>query len=116
MFNQTALNLSLQQKADLSANIFRLVSTVYQVPTASIQGPTTERESTQPRQVCCFLLTECGFLLTECAEAICRKDHGTVIHSLKRVKNLRDTCLNFAALLRILQKETHSLAQDITNS
>ena len=99
--------LSLQARLVTIENIQKTVADYYQVRVADLLSKRRSRSVARPRQVAMALAKELtNHSLPEIGDAFGGRDHTTVLHACKRIKDLRDseTRLNqeYSNLLRTL--------------
>jgi chromosomal replication initiator protein len=93
-FTKEALKdlLSLQAKLVTIENIQKTVADYYKVRMADLLSKRRSRSVARPRQVAMALAKELtSHSLPEIGDAFGGRDHTTVIHACKRIKELRDT-------------------------
>ncbi|MFO7277228.1 MAG: chromosomal replication initiator protein DnaA [Pseudomonadota bacterium] len=108
-FTKEALKdlLSLQAKLVTIENIQKTVADYYKVRVADLLSKRRSRSVARPRQVAMALAKELtNHSLPEIGDAFGGRDHTTVLHACKRIKELRDTeqrmSEDYSNLLRIL--------------
>jgi len=108
-FTKEALKdlLSLQAKLVTIENIQKTVADYYKVRMADLLSKRRSRSVARPRQVAMALAKELtSHSLPEIGDAFGGRDHTTVIHACKRIKELRDSeqrmSEDFSNLLRTL--------------
>jgi chromosomal replication initiator protein len=99
--------LSLQAKLVTIENIQKTVADYYKVRMSDLLSPRRSRSIARPRQVAMALAKELtNHSLPEIGEAFGGRDHTTVLHACKRIKELRDEDLrmseDYSNLLRTL--------------
>jgi chromosomal replication initiator protein len=83
--------LSLQAKLVTIENIQKTVADYYKVRMSDLLSPRRSRSVARPRQVAMALAKELtNHSLPEIGEAFGGRDHTTVLHACKRIKELRD--------------------------
>jgi chromosomal replication initiator protein len=93
-FTKEALKdlLSLQAKLVTIENIQKTVADYYKVRMADLLSKRRSRSVARPRQVAMALAKELtSHSLPEIGDAFGGRDHTTVLHACKRIKDLRDT-------------------------
>jgi chromosomal replication initiator protein len=93
-FTKEALKdlLSLQAKLVTIENIQKTVADYYKVRMADLLSKRRSRSVARPRQVAMALAKELtNHSLPEIGDAFGGRDHTTVLHACKRIKDLRDT-------------------------
>jgi chromosomal replication initiator protein len=93
-FTKEALKdlLSLQAKLVTIDNIQKTVADYYKVRMADLLSKRRSRSVARPRQVAMALAKELtSHSLPEIGDAFGGRDHTTVLHACKRIKDLRDT-------------------------
>jgi chromosomal replication initiator protein len=93
-FTKEALKdlLSLQAKLVTIENIQKTVADYYKVRMADLLSKRRSRSVARPRQVAMALAKELtSHSLPEIGDAFAGRDHTTVLHACKRIKDLRDT-------------------------
>ena len=93
-FTKEALKdlLSLQAKLVTIENIQKTVADYYKVRMADLLSKRRSRSVARPRQVAMALAKELtSHSLPEIGDAFGGRDHTTVLHACKRIKELRDT-------------------------
>jgi len=93
-FTKEALKdlLSLQAKLVTVDNIQKTVADYYKVRMADLLSKRRSRSVARPRQVAMALAKELtSHSLPEIGDAFGGRDHTTVLHACKRIKELRDT-------------------------
>jgi chromosomal replication initiator protein len=93
-FTKEALKdlLSLQAKLVTIENIQKTVADYYKVRMADLLSKRRSRSVARPRQVAMALAKELtSHSLPEIGDAFAGRDHTTVLHACKRIKELRDT-------------------------
>ena len=93
-FTKEALKdlLSLQAKLVTIENIQKTVADYYKVRMADLLSKRRSRSVARPRQVAMALAKELTtHSLPEIGDAFGGRDHTTVLHACKRIKELRDT-------------------------
>jgi chromosomal replication initiator protein len=93
-FTKEALKdlLSLQAKLVTIENIQKTVADYYKVRMADLLSKRRSRSVARPRQVAMALAKELtNHSLPEIGDAFGGRDHTTVLHACKRIKELRDT-------------------------
>ena len=108
-FTKEALKdlLSLQAKLVTIENIQKTVADYYKVRMADLLSKRRSRSVARPRQVAMALAKELtSHSLPEIGDAFGGRDHTTVLHACKRIKELRDTerriAEDYSNLLRTL--------------
>ena len=108
-FTKEALKdlLSLQAKLVTIENIQKTVADYYKVRVAELLSKRRSRSVARPRQVAMALAKELtSHSLPEIGDAFGGRDHTTVLHACKRIKELRDTDVrmseDYSNLLRTL--------------
>ncbi len=108
-FVQEALKdlLAVQEKLVSIDNIMRTVAEYYKVKVADLLSKRRSRSVARPRQVAMALCKELtNHSLPEIGDAFGGRDHTTVLHACKQIKQLRastaDIAEDFSNLLRIL--------------
>lgn len=108
-FAQEALKdiLAVQDKLVSIDNILRTVAEYYKVKVADLLSKRRNRSIARPRQVAMALCKELtNHSLPEIGDAFGGRDHTTVLHACKTIKNLRETdadiAEDFSNLNRIL--------------
>ncbi len=108
-FTKEALKdlLSLQAKLVTIENIQKTVADYYKVRIAELLSKRRSRSVARPRQVAMALAKELtSHSLPEIGDAFGGRDHTTVLHACKRIKELRDTDVrmseDYSNLLRTL--------------
>ncbi|MDE2338886.1 MAG: chromosomal replication initiator protein DnaA [Gammaproteobacteria bacterium] len=108
-FTKEALKdlLSLQAKLVTIENIQKTVADYYKVRVADLLSKRRSRSVARPRQVAMALAKELtSQSLPEIGDAFGGRDHTTVLHACKRIKELRDTDIrmseDYSNLLRTL--------------
>jgi chromosomal replication initiator protein len=108
-FTKEALKdlLSLQAKLVTIENIQKTVADYYKVRVAELLSKRRSRSVARPRQVAMALAKELtSHSLPEIGDAFGGRDHTTVLHACKRIRELRDTDVrmseDFSNLLRTL--------------
>jgi len=108
-FTKEALKdlLSLQAKLVTIENIQKTVADYYKVRMSDMLSKRRSRSVARPRQVAMALAKELtNHSLPEIGDAFGGRDHTTVLHACKRIKELRDTeqrmSEDYSNLLRIL--------------
>lgn len=108
-FVQEALKdlLAVQEKLVSIDNIMRTVAEYYKVKVADLLSKRRNRSVARPRQVAMALCKELtNHSLPEIGDAFGGRDHTTVLHACKQIKQLRastaDIAEDFSNLLRIL--------------
>jgi chromosomal replication initiator protein len=108
-FTKEALKdlLSLQAKLVTIENIQKTVADYYKVRMAELLSKRRSRSVARPRQVAMALAKELtSHSLPEIGDAFGGRDHTTVLHACKRIKELRDTerriAEDYSNLLRTL--------------
>ncbi len=108
-FTKEALKdlLSLQAKLVTIENIQKTVADYYKVRMADLLSKRRSRSVARPRQVAMALAKELtSHSLPEIGDAFGGRDHTTVLHACKRIKDLRDTerriAEDYSNLLRTL--------------
>jgi chromosomal replication initiator protein len=99
--------LSLQAKLVTIENIQKTVADYYKVRMSDLLSPRRSRSIARPRQVAMALAKELtNHSFPEIGEAFGGRDHTTVLHACKRIKELRDEDLrmseDYSNLLRTL--------------
>lgn len=99
--------LSLQDKLVTIDNIQRTVAEYYKVKMSDILSKRRSRSVARPRQMAMAMAKELtNHSLPEIAEAFGGRDHTTVLHACRKIKELIDTTIDIAEdyknLLRIL--------------
>lgn len=99
--------LTLQDKLVTIENIIRTVAEYYKVKVADIMSQRRSRSVARPRQVAMALAKELtNHSLPEIGEAFGGKDHTTVLHACRKIKELVETTIDMAEdyknLIRIL--------------
>ena len=99
--------LSLQDKLVTIENIQKTVAEYYKIRLAELLSKRRSRSVARPRQVAMALAKELtNHSLPEIGDAFNGRDHTTVLHACRTVKNLRETQLDieqdYTNLLRIL--------------
>jgi chromosomal replication initiator protein len=92
-FTKEALKdlLSLQAKLVTIENIQKTVADYYKVRMADLLSKRRSRSVARPRQVAMALAKELtSHSLPEIGDAFGGRDHTTVLHACKRIKDLRD--------------------------
>ena len=109
-FTKEALKdvLASQDKLVTIENIQRTVAGYYKVRVADLHSKRRSRSVTRPRQMAMALAKELtNHSLPEIGDAFGGRDHTTVLHACRKVKELKETearfTEDFANLLRILQ-------------
>jgi chromosomal replication initiator protein len=83
--------LSLQAKLVTIENIQKTVADYYKVRLSDLLSPRRSRSIARPRQIAMALAKELtSHSLPEIGEAFGGRDHTTVLHACKRIKELRD--------------------------
>ena len=93
-FTKEALRdlLSLQAKLVTVENIQKTVADYYKVRMADLLSKRRSRSVARPRQVAMALAKELtSHSLPEIGDAFGGRDHTTVLHACKRIKELRDS-------------------------
>jgi len=93
-FTKEALRdlLSLQAKLITVENIQKTVADYYKVRMADLLSKRRSRSVARPRQVAMALAKELtSHSLPELGDAFGGRDHTTVLHACKRIKELRDS-------------------------
>jgi len=93
-FTKEALKdlLSLQAKLITVENIQKTVADYYKVRMADLLSKRRSRSVARPRQVAMALAKELtSHSLPEIGDAFGGRDHTTVLHACKRIKELRDS-------------------------
>ena len=108
-FVQEALRdlLAVQEKLVSIDNIMRTVAEYYKIKVAELLSKRRSRSVARPRQVAMALCKELtNHSLPEIGDAFGGRDHTTVLHACKQIKQLRastaDIAEDFSNLLRIL--------------
>jgi chromosomal replication initiator protein len=108
-FVQEALRdlLAVQEKLISIDNIMRTVAEYYKIKVADLLSKRRSRSVARPRQVAMALCKELtNHSLPEIGDAFGGRDHTTVLHACKQIKQLRastaDIAEDFSNLLRIL--------------
>ena len=108
-FVQEALKdlLAVQEKLVSIDNIMRTVAEYYKVKVADLLSKRRSRSVARPRQVAMALCKELtNHSLPEIGDAFGGRDHTTVLHACKQIKQLRastaDIAEDFSNLLRML--------------
>ena len=108
-FVQEALKdvLAIQDKLVTIDNILRTVGEYYKVKVADLLSKRRSRSVARPRQIAMTLCKELtNRSLPEIGDAIGGRDHTTVLHACRTIKNLRETDSDigedYSNLLRIL--------------
>lgn len=108
-FVQEALKdvLALQEKLVSIGNILRTVAEYYKIKMADLLSKRRNRSVARPRQVAMALCKELtNHSLPEIGDAFGGRDHTTVLHACRTIKNLRstdpDVAEDFLNLTRIL--------------
>jgi chromosomal replication initiator protein len=108
-FTKEALKdlLSLQAKLVTIENIRKIVADYYKVRVADLVSKRRSRSVARPRQVAMALAKEMtSHSLPEIGGAFGGRDHTTVLHACKRIKELRDSDArvseDYSSLLRSL--------------
>lgn len=108
-FVQEALKdlLAVQEKLVSIDNIMRTVAEYYKIKVADLLSKRRSRSVARPRQVAMALCKELtNHSLPEIGDAFGGRDHTTVLHACKQIKQLRastaDIAEDFSNLLRIL--------------
>lgn len=86
--------------------ISKVVCDYFDMPVETIQAKTRKREIVQARQITMFFsknLTKHS--LASIGAQVGNKDHATVLHACKTVKNLRDTDKNFRQYVEDIEKK-----------
>ena len=84
--------LALQEKLVTIDNIQRTVAEYYKIRVADLLSKSRRRSITRPRQVAMSLAKELTtHSLPEIGDAFGGRDHTTVLHACRRIKELRDT-------------------------
>jgi len=99
--------LSLQARMVSLENIQKTVADYYKVRTADLLSQCRSRSVTRPRQIAMALAKELtNRSLPEIGDAFGGRDHTTVLHACKRVKELRDsgdrTGVDYSKLVRLI--------------
>lgn len=99
--------LTLQDKLVTIENIIKTVAEYYKVKVADIMSQRRSRSVARPRQMAMALAKELtNHSLPEIGEAFGGKDHTTVLHACRKIKELAETTIDVAEdyknLLRIL--------------
>lgn len=109
-FTREALKdiLASQDKLVTIENIQRTVAEYYKIRVADLHSKRRSRSVTRPRQMAMALAKELtSHSLPEIGDAFGGRDHTTVLHACRKVKELKETearfAEDFANLLRILQ-------------
>jgi chromosomal replication initiator protein len=76
-------------KPDLHS-ILNVVATHFQLTPAQLREKTNSPRISEPRQIAMYLAREAGFSSVEIARQF-RKDHSTVLHAVKKIKDSRNT-------------------------
>jgi len=85
--------------------ILRLVCAEWAVSLEALRCRARPERYTQPRQVAAFLLYQhCDLTTKEIADLLARKDHSTIVYSVKKIKTRRAIEAPFAARLARLEK------------
>jgi chromosomal replication initiator protein len=100
--------LALQEKQITVENIQKTVAEYYKIRVADLLSKRRSRSVTRPRQVAMALAKELtNHSLPEIGDAFGGRDHTTVLHACRKVKELRDTDSrireDYLNLLRTLQ-------------
>lgn len=108
-FVQEALRdlLAVQEKLVSIDNIMRTVAEYYKIKVAELLSKRRSRSVARPRQIAMALCKELtNHSLPEIGDAFGGRDHTTVLHACKQIKQLRastaDIAEDFSNLLRIL--------------
>ncbi|MFL0797708.1 MAG: chromosomal replication initiator protein DnaA [Cellvibrionaceae bacterium] len=99
--------LALQDKQVSIDNIQKVVAEYYKIKVSDIHSKRRSRSVARPRQVAMFLAKELtNHSLPEIGDAFGGRDHTTVLHACRKIKELRDTSADIAEdvknLLRLL--------------
>lgn len=99
--------LTLQDKLVTIENIIKTVAEYYKVKVADIMSQRRSRSVARPRQMAMALAKELtNHSLPEIGEAFGGKDHTTVLHACRKIKELAETTIDVAEdyknLIRIL--------------
>ncbi|MBY0544704.1 MAG: chromosomal replication initiator protein DnaA [Gammaproteobacteria bacterium] len=99
--------LTLQDKLVTIENIIRTVAEYYKIKVADIMSQRRSRSVARPRQVAMALAKELtNHSLPEIGEAFGGKDHTTVLHACRKIKEMVETTIDIAEdyknLIRIL--------------
>lgn len=87
-------------------SIQKNISEFYNVPLELMNSETRRREIVQVRQIAMFFAKgETGKSLESIGNKIGGKDHGTVLHAIKTVKNLIETDKKFKNQIIEIQKK-----------
>jgi chromosomal replication initiator protein len=99
--------LSLQDKLITIDNIIKTVAEYYKVKVTELLSPRRNRSIARPRQIAMALAKELtNHSLPEIGDAFGGRDHTTVLHACRKIKELLETSLDIAEdyknLVRIL--------------
>ncbi|MBB71738.1 MAG: chromosomal replication initiator protein DnaA [Legionellales bacterium] len=99
--------LSLQEKLVTIENIIKTVAEYYKVKVADILSKRRSRSVARPRQIAMALAKELtNHSLPEIGDAFGGRDHTTVLHACRKVKELRESSMDmgedYKNLIRIL--------------
>ena len=78
------------------AAIMEMVSKVFEIPASALLEPTRIPRVAEPRQVAMSMIREHSDLSLAEVGSIFRRDHGTVIHAVKAVRNRCETDARFS--------------------
>ncbi|HBF86114.1 MAG TPA: chromosomal replication initiator protein DnaA [Clostridiales bacterium] len=78
-----------REEAVTADNIIETVSSFYKIPKMDLIGKKKNKEIVEPRQMCCYLMTELlSIPLVSIGQALGGRDHTTVIHARDKIARL----------------------------
>ncbi len=90
-------------------NIIAKVCLHFEMDTNSIQSRSRKREVVQARQIAMYLAKKyTDASSSQIGQAIGKKDHATVLHACKMIKNQLDVDKELRAQMKELENELHS--------
>ena len=108
--SQVVMNNQVQGKPFLLV-IRKVVSKITTVPEEDIDIETRKREIVQARQICMFFAKSMTKVsLASIGEEFGGKDHATVLHANRTVKNLKETDRKYRGMCYQIQEELDKLA------
>ncbi|GIX31632.1 MAG: chromosomal replication initiator protein DnaA [Porticoccaceae bacterium] len=97
--------LALQERLITIDNIQRTVAEYYKIKLSDLHSKRRSRSVARPRQVAMFLAKELtNHSLPEIGEAFGGKDHTTVLHACRKVRELRETSADIREDLKNLMR------------